>query len=144
MPDKDLKEILKVLPRILFMEHTRGLLVATTAQWGILDSMKILIRFIKKIGPKRLITRPKSLTRAEVIPEFFVSMWEVFDKREAIISGNTRLTFSEFKDRVLRLANALKAMRLRPKDRFAEFLYNCHEFFEALFAGSFIGCPCLS
>jgi len=141
MPDKGMKEILKALPRILFMEHTRGLLVATTAQWGILDSMKILSRFIKKIGPKRLIARPKSLTRAEVIPEFFVSMWEVFDKREAIISGNTRLTFSEFKDRVLRLANALKAMGLRPKDRFAELLYNCNEFFEALFAGSFIGCP---
>ena len=75
------------------------------------------------------------------MPNLLISKWEVLGDREAIISGEKRITFSLLKDRVFRLANGLQGLGLKPKDKFAELLYNGNEFFEAFFAGCFIGCP---
>ena len=75
------------------------------------------------------------------MPYLLISQWDVLGDREAIISGDKRITFSQMKDRVFRLANGLQSLGLKPKDKFAELLYNGNEFFEAFFAGCFIGCP---
>ena len=65
----------------------------------------------------------------------------MFGDREALISESKRYTYADMKARIMRLANGLQSLGLKPKDRCAELLYNGNEFFEAFFACSLIGCP---
>jgi len=67
---------------------------------------------IRQIG---LVNGVKTFTKAlissrfkkeEIGRNFLVSYWDTLGDREAIIDGNNRITFSQFKDRTLRLADA--------------------------------------
>lgn len=141
MSDKSFISILMVIPKLLTMEHSRGSGRVMRKQWGFRNMVLIFYTTIKNVG---LLNSLQSIFRfrlSKIASSFWISMWEVFGDREAIIVEDKRFTFSEFKDRVFRLSNALQSLGLKPMDKFAEMLYNGNEFFEALNAGSLIGCP---
>jgi len=123
------------------MKETRGIALVVIKQLGLMNITKTLFRTVKKTGFIKSIKCILTFKLDDLVANYFASMWDVFGDREAIITGEKRITYKELKDRVLRLANGLQALDLKPKDRFAELLYNGNEFFEALFAGSLIGCP---
>lgn len=79
------------------------------------------------------------LSREQLPRHFMLSFWDALGSREAIIDGDRRLTFSQYKDRVLRLANGLHDLGLREGDLFAELLYNGTTWFEAMGAGTLTG-----
>lgn len=141
MKEKNLFSFLSNLPRLIFMKETRGIILVVIKQLGFVNILKILFRTVNKTGPIKSIKSLLTFKLDDLVANYFASMWEVLDDREAIITGEKRITYKELTDRVLRLANGLQALDLKPKDRFAELLYNGNEFFEALFAGSLIGCP---
>jgi long-chain acyl-CoA synthetase len=123
------------------MRETRGVALVAIKQLGLVTIIKILFKTVNKTGFIKSIKCVFTFKLDDLLANMFVSMWDVFGDREAIITGEKRITYKELKDRVLRLANGLQALGLKPKDRFAELLLNGNEFFEALFAGSLIGCP---
>lgn len=104
-----------------------------------------IIAPIRQIGLKNLaLTLSKTLVRsrlnkAELGRQFFLSYWETLGNREAIIADNETLTFAQYRDRVLRLADGLHTLGLRSGDRFAELLYNGTTWFEAMGAGTLTG-----
>jgi fatty-acyl-CoA synthase len=53
---------------------------------------------------------------------------------EALVDGAVRLTYARLDERVNRLATALAGMGVRPGDRVAIMLRNCHEYIEAQWA----------
>jgi len=83
----------------------------------------------------------RSKFKKEELPrQFMLSFWDTLGDREAIIDheGN-RITFSQYKERVLRLADVLVGLGLEPGDTFAELLYNSPAWFEAMGAGTLTG-----
>ncbi len=56
--------------------------------------------------------------------------------REAIVSGDVRLTFAQAWDRGVRLANALLALGIKPGDRVGVLEDNCVEAADFYFAGA--------
>ncbi|NCU00443.1 AMP-binding protein, partial [Candidatus Macondimonas diazotrophica] len=79
------------------------------------------------------------LNRAELPRQFFLSLWDTLGQREAIVDGDRRITFTQFKDRVLRLADGLHQLGLREGDACAELLYNCSHWFELNLACALTG-----
>jgi len=141
MGDKSFRNLVGAIPSLASMEQTSGLLKTFYTQWGGMNTARILLKTGSKTGHLRTIKALMNFRLEKVTPNFLVSMWEVFGEREALISQGVRYTYSQLKDRVFRLANALQSLGLNPKDRCAELLYNGNEFFEAFFACSLIGCP---
>ncbi len=140
-PEKSLSGVAKALPSILRMEETRGFGKSLYKQWGgPKNTAKILGKIVKDgDGP---ITNLKHLAKfkvGRVIPNWMVGMWDTFPDRVAIVDGDKRYTFAQMKDRVYRLANALQAMGVKPKDRVAAMVYNSAEFLEVFWAASLIG-----
>ncbi len=141
MGDKGFMNFIRAIPELARLEQTSGLLKAIATQWGAMNTLRILLKTGSKTGHLKTIRDLAGFRLADITPNFIVSMWEVFGEREAIISEGKRFTFNAMKGRVLRLANALQSLGLKPKDRCAELLYNGNEFFEAFFACSLTGCP---
>ena len=138
---KSFKNLMKAIPKIATMEQTQGLLKSMITQLGGKNTLQIIFRTTKKMGIIETIKAVLNFRLNKFMPYLLISKWDVLGNREAIISGDKRITFSQLKDRVFRLANGLQFLGLKPKDKFAELLYNGNEFFEAFFAGCFIGCP---
>ncbi len=141
MGGKSFRDLARAVPSLAGMEQTSGLLKTIYTQWGGLNTLRILAGTASKTGHLKTIRDLLNFRLGDVTPNFLVSMWEVFGDREAIVSEGRRYSFSAMKDRVLRLANALQDLGLKPKDRCAELLYNGSEFFEAFYACSLVGCP---
>jgi len=141
MKEKSILGLLMVLPKLLKMKHLHKMNKTTLKQWGLINTILILLKTLKKSIFTKKTNERSSPGSGKFIANLLISMWEVFGDREAIISEDKRFTYNEFKDRTFRLANGLQSLGLKPKDKFAELLYNGNEFFEALFAGSLIGCP---
>jgi long-chain acyl-CoA synthetase len=141
MGDKSFKHVAKAIPALASMEQTKGLLKTFLTQWGGMNALRILLKTGSKTGHFTTIKSLANFRLEKITPNFLVSMWEVFGKREALVSDGKRFTYNDLKDRVFRLANALQSLGLKPKDRCAEMLLNGNEFFEAFFACSLIGCP---
>jgi len=139
--NKSFVNLMKALPKIATMEQTQGLLKSIVTQWGTKNAMKIISRTTGRMGLGATLKGVLNFRLDKFMPNLLISKWEILGDREAIISGEKRITFSLLKDRVFRLANGLQGLGLKPKDKFAELLYNGNEFFEAFFAGCFIGCP---
>jgi fatty-acyl-CoA synthase len=57
-----------------------------------------------------------------------------FPKRTAVVCGDQRFTYSQFADRVSRLAGALRQLGIENGERVAVLSANCHRFLEAYFA----------
>ncbi|HVN71138.1 MAG TPA: class I adenylate-forming enzyme family protein, partial [Desulfomonilia bacterium] len=141
MGDKSFRNLAKAIPVLATMEQTRGLLKTFSTQWGAMNALRIIFKTGSKTGHMKTLKALMNFRLEKITPNFLVSMWEVFGDREALISEGRRFTYNDLKDRVFRLANALQALGLKPKDRCAELLCNGNEFFEGFFACSLIGCP---
>ncbi|HWR68016.1 MAG TPA: AMP-binding protein, partial [Desulfomonilia bacterium] len=141
MGDKSFRSFAGAIPTLAGMEQTSGLLKTFYTQWGGLNTLRILVGTGSRTGHLKTIRDLANFRLGDITPNFMLSMWDVFGDREAIISEGRRFTYAAMKNRVLRLSNALQGLGLKPKDRCAELLYNCSEFFEAFFACSLIGCP---
>lgn len=139
--NKSFVNLMKAIPKIATMEQTQGLLKSIVTQWGAKNALRIVSRTTKRMGLVAALKGVLNFRLEKFMPNLLISKWEILGDREAIISGEKRITFSLLKDRVFRLANGLQGLGLKPKDKFAELLYNGNEFFEAFFAGCFIGCP---
>ena len=92
---------------------------------------------LARAGTKAVVR--SRLNRAELPRQFFLSLWDTLGQREAIVDGDQRVTFAQFKDRVLRLANGLHQLGLREGDACAELLYNCSHWFELNLACALTG-----
>ncbi|MFZ1918156.1 MAG: long-chain-fatty-acid--CoA ligase [Terriglobales bacterium] len=68
---------------------------------------------------------------------------EQFPRKTAVVCQDLRFTYSEFADRVGRLAGALRAAGLKPGDRVAFLSLNCHRLLEAYFGVLEAGCVLL-
>ncbi len=68
------------------------------------------------------------------IADLFESIADVIGDRDAVVSGETRLTFAELDRRANRLAHALSARGIGPGDHIGLYLFNGHEFVEAMLA----------
>ncbi|MBW2000059.1 MAG: AMP-binding protein [Deltaproteobacteria bacterium] len=64
---------------------------------------------------------------------------DIYPDREAFVDGKGRLTFSEARDNVNRLALALMDMGIKPLDRVLVQVPNCNEFLYAYFALQKVG-----
>ncbi|MHB8781080.1 MAG: class I adenylate-forming enzyme family protein [Candidatus Geothermincolia bacterium] len=139
--DKSLSAVTKALPSLLRLQETRGFGKSLYKQWGgPRATMKILGKIITE-GDGTLANL-KNLSKfkvGRVIPNWMIGMWDTFADRTAIVDGDKRYTFGEMKDRVFRLANALQAMGVKPKDRVAAMVQNSAEFLEVFWAASLIG-----
>lgn len=140
MAEKNLVNVIKAIPELLGMEQTYGLLLTIIKQWGgIGNALRILLETLTKTGITKSLTSLINFNIGNLTPNLFLSLWEVLGDREAIIDGEFRCNFREMKERVLRLANGLQNLGVKPKDPVAELLYNQHEYFETFFACSLIG-----
>jgi len=143
--DRTLVNTLKVLPELLKMEQTYGILAVAVKQWGIENVLPILLGTVREAGLMKSVRNLLGLKLDKIAPYLFLSMWDTFGDREAFISvrpeGEKRLTFREFKERVLRLANGLQQeLRLKPGDKVAIMLYNGNEYMESMLGSWYIGC----
>jgi acyl-CoA synthetase (AMP-forming)/AMP-acid ligase II len=68
------------------------------------------------------------------IADLFESVADVIPDKPAVVSGSTRLTFAELDARANRLAHALRERGVRAGEHVGLFLYNGHEFLEAMLA----------
>ncbi|HSB10185.1 MAG TPA: long-chain-fatty-acid--CoA ligase [Blastocatellia bacterium] len=59
--------------------------------------------------------------------------------KEAIVCGDTRLTYGQFGERVNRWANAMQAIGIEKEDRVAILSQNCHRVLEAFFGTPLLG-----
>lgn len=139
--EKTVTHLMRGLPSFLRMEETKGLGRTMKVQWGGGRNTAKIVYYILS-GGQGLIKNLKDLGKLKmgrIVPNWILGMWDTFPEREALIDGEKRYTFGELKRRVLRLANALQALGIRPKDSVAAMLHNCSEFMETLCACSLIG-----
>jgi fatty-acyl-CoA synthase len=73
------------------------------------------------------------------LDELLPKALKLFPRREAVVCGNTRMTYQEFAGRVWRLANGLESLGLQRNQRVAVLHENCHVFLEAYFAAAHLG-----
>jgi len=59
--------------------------------------------------------------------------------KEAIVCGDTRLTYGQFGQRVNRWANAMSSLGAKKEDRIAVLSQNCHRVLEAFFGAPLLG-----
>jgi len=81
----------------------------------------------------------EALGRRLLLGELVACNARKFPDREAVIYGDTRLTYREFNARINRLAHALMDMGIRKGEKVAILLFNCNQYLEAYFALAKIG-----
>jgi len=114
---------------VMKMEQTRGVLKAAVRQIGLKNGLKTGFKtiYLSKIR--------KNNTGVA----FFSSFWSSLGKREAIVFGDQRITFREFRERVFRLANGLTGLGVAQGERVVVLLPNCPEWFEVNLACALSG-----
>lgn len=86
-----------------------------------------LVNGVKTISKALVRSR---FNKDELGRQFLLSFWDTLGDREAIIDGDERISFAQYKDRTLRLADALNSLGVRDGDSVAELLYNSPVWFE--------------
>ena len=76
----------------------------------------------------------EALGRRLLLGELVARNGRKFPDREAVVYGNTRLTYREFNARVNRLAHALMDMGVNKGEKVAILLFNCNQYLEAYLA----------
>src|SRR3972149_3564466 len=64
---------------------------------------------------------------------FYRRSRRLFAKKQGVVDQERRLSFEEFGDRVERLAGALRAMGLRPKEPVSFLTFNTHHLLEGFY-----------
>jgi long-chain acyl-CoA synthetase len=138
--DKSLGSMLRALPDIWKSEGAKRLGRTALKQWeGKRGIIHILTKSMRKDGILRNLNDLRKFKMGRIIGNIVVSVWEVFPDREAVVDGDTRLTYRDFQDRVFHLANAFQQAGIKPKDRVAVMLNNSAEFLEVFMANCLIG-----
>ena len=81
----------------------------------------------------------EALGRELLLGEIIARNARKFPDREAVVYGDTRLTYREFNARINRLAHALMDMGVKKEEKVAILLFNCNQYLEAYFALAKIG-----
>jgi len=81
----------------------------------------------------------EALGRKLLLGEIIARNARKFPDREAVVYGDTRLTYREFNARINRLAHALMDMGVKKGEKVAILLFNCNQYLEAYFALAKIG-----
>jgi acyl-CoA synthetase (AMP-forming)/AMP-acid ligase II len=68
------------------------------------------------------------------IADLFEMVADKVPEREALICGDTRLTFAQLEERANRLAHFLKNQGIKAGDHVGLYMYNCTEYLESMFA----------
>jgi len=76
----------------------------------------------------------EALGRRLVLGELIARNARTSPDKEAVVYGDTRLTYREFNARINRLAHALLDMGIKKGEKVAILLFNCNQFLEAYFA----------
>lgn len=74
-----------------------------------------------------------------IIPFILEKARSLYGRKEAVVCGQTRLTYDQFAGRVFALAGFLKAKGIGIGDRIAILHQNSHEFLESYFAAAQLG-----
>ena len=81
----------------------------------------------------------EELARRLLLGELIARNARKFPNKEAVIFGDTRLTYREFNGRINRLAHAFQDMGLGKGDKVALLMLNCNQYLECYFALAKIG-----
>lgn len=138
---KSLFQVAKALRAVMFTEENQGINHAILKQVGPTKLLRTLAKTVKNVGLRKNFIDLVRFQMGAPTAHFFLSLWETLGKREAIVDGDRRLTFAQMRARVIRLANGLKSLGVKPKDRIAALLYNSAEYFELFYTASIIGAP---
>ncbi len=76
----------------------------------------------------------EALGRRLLLGELIARNARRFPDKDAVVYGDTRLTYREFNARINRLAHALMDMGIKKGEKVAVLLFNCNQFLEAYFA----------
>jgi len=139
--EKTFSGTMRALPPLMRMEETKGLGRTFKQQWG---GGGNTARIVYKIftGGQGFLKNMRDLGKLKVgkiVPNWIMGIWETVPEREAVVDGDRRYSYGELKERVLKLANALQGLGVRPKDRVAVMILNSGAFLEILNATSLIG-----
>jgi len=81
----------------------------------------------------------EALARRLLLGELIARNARKFPDKEAVIFGDTRLTYREFNARINRLAHAFQDMGIGKGDKVAILMFNCNQYLEYYFALAKIG-----
>jgi fatty-acyl-CoA synthase len=81
----------------------------------------------------------EELARRLLLGELIARNARKFPNKEAVIFGDTRLTYWEFNGRINRLAHAFQDMQVGKGDKVALLMLNCNQYLECYFALAKIG-----
>ncbi len=81
----------------------------------------------------------EALARRLLLGELIARNARKFPDKEAVVFGDTRLTYREFNARINRLAHAFIDMGIGHGDKVAILMFNCHQYLECYFALGKIG-----
>jgi fatty-acyl-CoA synthase len=81
----------------------------------------------------------EALGRRIILGELIARNARKFPNKEAVVYGDTRLTYHEFNARINRLAHALMDIGIEKGEKVAILLFNCNQYLEAYFALAKIG-----
>jgi len=81
----------------------------------------------------------EELARRLLLGELIARNARKFPDKEAVIFGDTRLTYREFNGRINRLAHAFQGMGIGKGDKVAILMFNCNQYLEYYFALGKIG-----
>ena len=80
-----------------------------------------------------------TLARRLLLGELMARNARKFPDKEAVVFGETRLTWKEFNARMNRLAHAFSDMGVGRGDKVAFFMFNCNQYLECYYALGKIG-----
>src|SRR4030042_319593 len=80
-----------------------------------------------------------TLARRLLLGELMARNSRKFPNKEAVVFGDTRLTWKEFNARMNRLAHAFSDMGVGRGDKVAFFMFNCNQYLECYYALGKIG-----
>jgi len=120
---------MSVIGELRKMPEARSGALAPLKQIGLQRGGRTFVRALIQSGFKK----------DQIARQFMLAFWKNLGKTEAIIDGENRLSFAEFRTRVLRLANVMNDLGLQSGDAMAELLYNGSTWFEAMGACTVMG-----
>jgi len=81
----------------------------------------------------------EALARRLLLGEIIARNGRKFPNKEAVIFGDTRLTYRQFNARINRLAHALMDIGIKKGEHVAILMFNCHQYLESYYALAKIG-----
>jgi long-chain acyl-CoA synthetase len=92
------------------------------------------VALLRALLPALRFGKPLQISRHTLL-----GLWRHYGEREAVVAGDERVSFAEFADRAVRLANVLHDQGLGPDDSMALLCGNHALWFEAMAATTLLG-----